>query len=204
MTDDLDHYYSDTPPGPEGAAPDAVPSSPGADPSADAVPLAEGQPDPTQWAGSERDVETQSLDRLRFLGGQEIVTHEPVPLDVPRSLPDSWRPKLHGRLGGLGVARVAAPIIFLVAVFAIVSIAAHSGVFGGSANDAHHKSRGSASTKTAKPAHKYYVVKAGESLSQISAKTGVTISQLMELNPQITNPANLRIGLKIKLPPPSQ
>ncbi len=77
-------------------------------------------------------------------------------------------------------------------------------MFGGSSNDAHHKSRGSAATKTAKPARKYYVVKAGESLSQISAKTGVTISQLMDLNPQITNPANLRIGLRIKLPPPSQ
>jgi LysM repeat protein len=213
MTDDLGHYYLDTPPGTEGAAPDAAPpdaappdaapSPPGAEASRDAAPPAEGQADPTQWAGSERDVETQSLDRLRFLGGREVATHEPIPLDVPRLLPDAWRPKLHRRLHGLGVASVAAPIVFLVAVFAIVIIAQRTGV-GGSTKATHHKSGGSTSTKTAKPARKYYVVKAGESLSQISAKTGVTITQIMDRNPQITDPANLRIGLKIKLPPPSQ
>jgi nucleoid-associated protein YgaU len=180
MTDDLGHYYLDAPLGAEGAPPDAVPREPappdavpprepapppGADVPADAVSPGEVSPDPTQWAGSERDLETQALDRLHFLGGREVATHEPIPLDVPRLLPDARRLRLRGRVSGLHVA---------------------------------------AATKAARPARKYYVVKAGQSLSQISAKTGVTISQLMALNPQITDPANLRIGLKIKLPPPSQ
>jgi LysM repeat protein len=202
MTDDLGHYYLDTPPGKEGAAPDVVPP-PGADVPPDAAPPAEGQPDPTQWAGSERDLETQSLDRLRFLGGREVAGHEPIPLDVPRLLPDARRAMLRSRLRGLRVARVAAPFVFLVAVVVIISIA-HGTLIGGSSKATHPKSGGSAATKAAKPARKYYVVKAGQSLSQISAKTGVTISQLLTLNPQITDPANLRIGLKIKLPPPSQ
>ena len=191
-------------PGSEGTLPGAAPPSPGTAPAPDAVVPDAGGPDPTRWAGSERDVETQSLDHLRSLGGREVAAHEPLPLDVPRSLPDVRWPKLHGRSRRLGVARVAAPIVFLVAVVAIVILAQHSGVVGGSPQAGHHKSHNAASTKGTKPARKYYVVKAGESLSQISAKTGVTMSQLMELNPQITDQANLRIGLKIKLPSPSQ
>jgi LysM repeat protein len=216
MTDDLGHYYLDAPLGAEGVPPDAVPRepvppdavprepvpSPGADVPADAVSPGEASPDPTQWAGSERDLETQALDRLRFLGGREVATHEPIPLDVPRLLPDARRLRLRGRVSGLHVARFAAPIIFLVAVVVIVSILGRT-VLSGSSKATPHKP-GAAATKAARPARKYYVVKAGQSLSQISAKTGVTISQLMALNPQITDPANLRIGLKIKLPPPSQ
>ncbi len=203
MMDDVDRQPHLSP-GSEGTLPDAAPPSPGTGPSPDAVVPDAGPPDPTQWAGSERDVETQSLDHLRSLGGRQVAAYEPLPLDVPRSLPDVRRPKLHGRARRLGVARLAAPIVFLVAVIAIVILAENSGVIGGSPKAGHHKSGGSATTKGTKPARKYYVVKAGESLSQISAKTGVTISQLMDLNPQITDQANLRIGLKIKLPSPSQ
>ena len=192
-----------TPPDPGGTAPDAMPSSPGADPSADVAAPAEGQADPTQWAGSERDVETQSLDRLQSLGGREALPQELQPLDVPRSLPEVRRPRFHGRLRGIGVARLAAPVVLLVAVITVFSIAAHSGLFGGSSNGTHHTS-GSAAKKAGKPARKYFVVRAGQSLSQISAKTGVTIQTLMSLNPQITDPANLRVGMKLKLPPPSQ
>lgn len=51
----------------------------------------------------------------------------------------------------------------------------------------------------------YWTVKAGETYSQIAAKTGLTVEQLESFNPQ-TNPSTIRPGQKIKLrmhvPPP--
>src|SRR6185369_12916501 len=45
-----------------------------------------------------------------------------------------------------------------------------------------------------------YVVKAGDTLSKIAARNGITLPQLLQLNPSIKNPNKLSVGDKINLP----
>jgi len=45
-----------------------------------------------------------------------------------------------------------------------------------------------------------YVVKAGDTLSKIATRNGITLAQLLKLNPTITNPNKIKVGDKINLP----
>lgn len=45
-----------------------------------------------------------------------------------------------------------------------------------------------------------YVVKAGDTLSKIAARNGITLAQLLQLNPSIKNPNKVSVGDKINLP----
>ncbi len=45
-----------------------------------------------------------------------------------------------------------------------------------------------------------YVVKAGDTLSKIATRNGITLAQLLQLNPSITNPNKISAGDKINLP----
>ena len=45
-----------------------------------------------------------------------------------------------------------------------------------------------------------YVVKAGDTLSKIATRNGITLAQLRQLNPLITNPNKIKVGDKINLP----
>lgn len=45
-----------------------------------------------------------------------------------------------------------------------------------------------------------YVVKAGDTLSKIATRNGITVAQLLQLNPSITNPNKIKVGDKINLP----
>jgi hypothetical protein len=45
-----------------------------------------------------------------------------------------------------------------------------------------------------------YVVKAGDTLSKIATRNGITLAQLLQLNPTITNPNKIKVGDKINLP----
>lgn len=45
-----------------------------------------------------------------------------------------------------------------------------------------------------------YVVKAGDTLSNIAKRNGITLAQLLKLNPSITNPNKIKVGDKINLP----
>ena len=45
-----------------------------------------------------------------------------------------------------------------------------------------------------------YVVKAGDTLSKIATRNGITLAQLLKLNPAITNPNRIKVGDKINLP----
>ena len=45
-----------------------------------------------------------------------------------------------------------------------------------------------------------YVVKAGDTLSKIATRNGITMAQLLELNPTITNANKIKVGDKINLP----
>src|SRR5215510_9945554 len=45
-----------------------------------------------------------------------------------------------------------------------------------------------------------YVVKAGDTLSKIATRNGITLAQLLQLNPSIKNPNKISVGDKINLP----
>ncbi len=45
-----------------------------------------------------------------------------------------------------------------------------------------------------------YVVKAGDTLSKIATRNGMTLAQLLQANPNITNPNNIKVGDVINLP----
>ena len=45
----------------------------------------------------------------------------------------------------------------------------------------------------------FYVIKAGDTLSAISVKTGVSIATLQSLNPSLNNPNALQTGERIRL-----
>ena len=45
-----------------------------------------------------------------------------------------------------------------------------------------------------------YVVKAGDTLSKIATRNGITMARLLELNPTITNANKIKVGDKINLP----
>jgi LysM repeat protein len=56
----------------------------------------------------------------------------------------------------------------------------------------------STSARTAKTRRSTYTVKAGDSLSIIAEKTGVSVEELVALNPGV-DPQSLRTGQKLKL-----
>jgi LysM repeat protein len=110
-----------------------------------------------------------------------------------------------GRLGVVAApGRVwrpyAGPIAFLLAVTLVVAVvrngmhhsAAPTGT-AGIATTAHHKT-------TAKKAatRKLYVVRAGDTMTSIAARTGIAASTLLKLNPNVS-PTALFIGQKIRL-----
>ena len=58
----------------------------------------------------------------------------------------------------------------------------------------------SSDKKDTKPKRKTYVVKSGDTLSEIAKRTGTTLKKLKEANPQIKNIHKIFAGQKIKLP----
>jgi len=107
----------------------------------------------------------------------------------------------------LNLPRIIAPIVFLAAVIAVLSIAVDSGVVGG-------KEAGKTPTVTPTGKHttkvstspvvkvrKVYRVKAGDTLSAIAEKFHTTENELMIVND--LSSTTLRVGQRLKLPSPS-
>jgi LysM repeat protein len=70
----------------------------------------------------------------------------------------------------------------------------------------HHvtKTAATATPSTRRPAsrRRFYVVRPGDSLSRISVKTGVSVTELQSLNPNETaNPNALQAGQRLRLRP---
>ncbi|MFA4966333.1 MAG: LysM domain-containing protein, partial [Thermoleophilia bacterium] len=104
------------------------------------------------------------------------------------------------------VARIAAPVVFLVAVIALVSIVASSGIVGGdepapgsSASPTPRATGTKPGAQPTKAAVKRYVIKSGDTLSGIAAKFDVTVSDILELNPDLSG-STLPVGEKVKIP----
>ena len=100
-------------------------------------------------------------------------------------------------------ARLIAPIALVVVVIAFFGIVLSSGSGDGGGKDegtsagSHKKKRGKGRSKP-KVGRSTYTVKTGDTLGTISAKTGVDVEKLQELNPQL-DPQALVSGQKIKL-----
>ena len=101
------------------------------------------------------------------------------------------------------MARIAAPVVFLVAVIALVSIVVQSGVIGGDdqrrASVADRPSRVPSRGEPTQAAAKRYVIKSGDTLSGIAAKFDITVSDILELNPDLSG-STLSVGEKVKIP----
>ena len=95
--------------------------------------------------------------------------------------------------------RYLAPVA-LVAVAIAVGLLVSSGLDGG-----HHQAATVPLAHQAKipthlaPRRRFYVIKSGDTLSRISAQTGVSIARLEALNPSIQNPNALQTGVRLVL-----
>jgi LysM repeat protein len=94
--------------------------------------------------------------------------------------------------------RVVAPVVFLVAVIALVGIVVNSGVIGGSSTPTPTPSATSSKTHVTKK----YVVKSGDSLSTIAVRFNTSTAELLQLNPDLDGSTTLVVGTRIVVPRP--
>ncbi len=83
-------------------------------------------------------------------------------------------------------------VAVVVAVFLVVS-AGRSPQGGGEP-----ASRTTATTATKQPKRKTYTIRAGDNLSEIAARYGLTVERLLELNPRV-DPQAIRAGQRLRL-----
>lgn len=96
---------------------------------------------------------------------------------------------------GRSRARYLAPIA-LAAVIAGTYFIVHAGVANKPAAHAQNKKRHRARGKYARVT--FYVVQAGDSLTRIAAKTGIAVTDLEAMNPNI-DPNSLQTGQRLRL-----
>ena len=100
--------------------------------------------------------------------------------------------------------RFLAPLALAAIVLATYLVVEHglntSSTGSGSASTSttgHHASPGP-TTSRKRPKHRFYVVRSGDSLSVISARTGVPLPTLESLNPGVST-ASLQVGQRLRL-----
>lgn len=93
------------------------------------------------------------------------------------------------------VARIAAPVVFLIAVIALLGIVVDSGVLSA---DEIAPTPTPTVTRTG-AATKKYVVRQGDSLSSIAARFDTTTTRLKELNPDLSG-TTVVVGQKLRVP----
>lgn len=98
-------------------------------------------------------------------------------------------------------ARIAAPVVFLIAVIALIGIVVQSGVMRGSTEPTPTPAVKPTKTKGGSivVVTKKYVVKSGDSLSSIAERFDTTTTTLQELNPELSG-TTLRVGERIVVP----
>ena len=95
------------------------------------------------------------------------------------------------------VARIAAPVVFLIAVIALIGIVVQSGVMSSDEPATTPTVKASKAGGSAKVTKKY-VVKSGDSLSSIAVRFSTSTSELQTLNPDLGN--TLVVGTRIVVP----
>ncbi|MEZ5126440.1 MAG: LysM domain-containing protein [Thermoleophilia bacterium] len=177
---------------------------------------------PRESAGDSRAAERPdvaadeaALERLRALSAdvpgahsEPAATQKRPAASSRRSLGSAVRASVRmpaGRRSGGGrvIARIAAPVVFLVAVIVLVVLLFQSGLIGNQASStatstptvtssASAKAKSASTTKT-------YVVKSGDTLSAIALKFKTSVAVIEELNPKLDG-TTLVVGTKIKVP----
>lgn len=97
------------------------------------------------------------------------------------------------------MARIAAPIVFLVAVIAAVGILVNSGVLSGGGEPAPTPGAKATGKSGVSVVTKKYKVRDGDSLSSIALRFNTTTSELLQLNPDLTG-STLQVGQGIVVP----
>ena len=98
-------------------------------------------------------------------------------------------------------ARVAAPLALLAALVAVVVVVQASG--SDSPTDNHTATRTAVTQpvrQARRAAPRFYVVKAGDTLTVIADETGVSLETIERLNPQV-DPQALQTGQRLRLSP---
>ncbi len=99
-------------------------------------------------------------------------------------------------------ARFLAPLALVVAVVAVLIVVGSSGSDGdggkADGSDTTTASRTERTDTTPRRVRANYTVKTGDTLGAIAEKTGVSVEQLQELNPEL-DPQALVSGQRIKL-----
>jgi len=170
----------------------------------------------SQPSGSAADDSMAALERLQSLTSATAASSamDAPPTAAPRPAaarrpaapaprPRRPRPAAAPRAGRM-VARIAAPVVFLVAVLIVLSIVSQSGVIGGKAEPVVTPTPKATKTKsggTAKPtSYKVYVIKSGDTMSGIAVRFHTSTSEIEALNPKMSS--TLVVGTKIKVPRP--
>jgi len=101
------------------------------------------------------------------------------------------------------LAHYGIPFLFLLAVTIVVLIM-HGGLTGGdqsAKSTASTKKGATTSVTTSRPTGKtsIYTVRSGDTLGAVAIHFGVTLDEIMALNPGV-EPTALRVGQKIKVP----
>ena len=120
------------------------------------------------------------------------------PLGSSRRTSKAPRPRTAGSKTSRAAARVAVPIVFLVAVIALIGIVTKSGVIGGSTAT---PTPTTTSTKSGSVTKKY-VIKSGDSLSSIAVRFNTSTEELKQLNPDLQDTTTLVVGTRIVVPRP--
>ncbi|MBS1871405.1 MAG: LysM peptidoglycan-binding domain-containing protein [Actinobacteria bacterium] len=95
-------------------------------------------------------------------------------------------------------ARLAAPFALLAAVVAVALVVATSKVDSTSNPPARSRPAATQPARHARAVPKVYVVKAGDTLTLIADRTGVSLDTIMALNPNV-DPNALQTGQRLKL-----
>jgi LysM repeat protein len=118
-------------------------------------------------------------------------------------------PRPRSRSRGAGPARYAAPAAFLLAV-TIAVLLIRAGLNGGTSTQttltgpvthpatAPTPPPGTTRKATTTLAGQFYTVESGDTFGSISAKTGVSIAQLEQLNPGVSS-NSLQVGQKLRV-----
>jgi LysM repeat protein len=106
-------------------------------------------------------------------------------------------------MAGRSLARLAAPLaLILVGLALFMVLKSSTGSSGGqqpSSSSAAPAASATAAPKANQRKRRVYVVKPGDTPSQIAEKTGVTLEQLEKANPDL-DPQLLAPGQRIKIP----
>ena len=99
-------------------------------------------------------------------------------------------------------ARIAAPVVFLIAVIALIGIVVQSGVMDSDKPTPTPTVKATKTTGgTTTTAAKKYVVQSGDSLSSIAERFGTTTSELLALNPEFSG-STVVVGQRLVVPRP--